>query len=115
MKIYYLPIFLKKFKVYAKKNRNLKKDFEKFLQDLKNLSINSIYIKNNVYKVRLQNKSSNRGKSSGYRVYYFYKIDKAIVLLYIYSKQDLSNLDDKIIDKLIKECKILFKDEIFDN
>ena len=36
----------------------------------------AICIKDNTYKIRVKNSSSNRGKSGGYRVYYFLLHDK---------------------------------------
>lgn len=111
--ILYLPIFAKKLKELGKKNPNIKKDYQTLLDTLEKDPTNAINIKESVYKMRVQNSSSNRGKSSGYRVYYFYKTNKnAVVLLYIYSKSMLSNLNDETLDELINECKILFKDEL---
>jgi len=109
LNILYLPIFAKKLKEYSKKNPNLKKDYQKLLDTIQTNPTNAIYIKENVYKIRLQNSSLNKGKSSGYRVYYFYKTDKnTIILLYIYSKNKQISLSDNILDKLIKEAKIFF-------
>ncbi len=111
--ILYLPIFAKKIKQYTKKNPFMKKDYQNLLDTLKSNPTNATSIKENVYKIRLQNSSSNKGKSSGYRVYYFYK-DKndTIILLYMYSKNEQTNLNDEVLNELISECKITFKDEL---
>lgn len=111
--IKYLPIFAKKLKELAKKNPNIKKDYQKLLDTLQENPTGAINIKDNVYKIRVQNSSSNKGKSAGYRVYYFYKTENNfIALLYIYSKSSLLNLRDDVLDELIQECKIIFKDEL---
>jgi mRNA-degrading endonuclease RelE of RelBE toxin-antitoxin system len=113
LNILYLPIFAKKLKQYSKKNPNMKKDYQGLLNTLESNPTNAIAIKENVYKIRLQNSSSNRGKSAGYRVYYFYKNEKdTIVLLYIYSKNEQSNLNDESLNKLIKECQTTFENEL---
>lgn len=111
--IFYLPIFARKLKQYGKKNPNIKQDYQELLNTLEKDPTNAIDIKDNVYKIRLKNSSSNKGKSSGYRVYYFYKNEKnTIVLLYMYSKSELSNLSDEKLDELINECKITFNNEL---
>jgi len=108
MQIKTLPIFDKKLKSLTKKNPSLKKDFIEFIDDLRKNPKDAIYIKESVYKIRVKNSANNKGKSAGYRVYYFYKDTNGIlVLLYIYTKQEFSNLPNEILDKLIKECKAL--------
>ena len=58
----------------------------------------------------MANSSSNKGKSAGYRVYYFYKdSNESLVLFYMHSKSDVSNINDARLDKLIIECKIFFE------
>lgn len=112
--IFYLPIFKKKLEHYGKKNPNMKQDYQDLLHTLEKDPTNAILIKNETYKIRVANTSSNKGKSSGYRVYYFYRSSKnTIVLLYMYSKNEEANLNDDKLDKLISECQILFKDELF--
>jgi len=109
MHIKTLPIFDKKIKFLKKKNPNIKKDFLSFLEQLKKEPTSAIHIKGNVFKKRMQNSSNNKGKSSGYRVYYFYKDkDGVVVLLYIYTKKEFSNLSDEFVDELVKECEALF-------
>ncbi len=52
------------------------------------------------YKVRLENKSANFGKSNGFKVIYYVVIDKKVYLLTIYSKKDGERIpdDSEIID-----------------
>jgi len=111
--IFTLPLFEKRLKYYNKKNPLLKKDFAKLL-DL--LEINpepttAIPLKENVYKIRMANASANKGKSVGYRVYYFYKNRQGTLLLfYMHSKSDESNINDVRLDRLIRECEIFLKE-----
>ena len=109
--IYTLPIFDKKFKYYKKKNPLLKKDYAELLDLLENnpLPKTAIPLKDKVYKIRMANSSSNKGKSAGYRVYYFYKSEKdTIILFYMHSKSDEANIKNIKLDKLIIDCKIFF-------
>ena len=112
--IFTMPIFERKLKHYAKKNTNMKEDYKFLLDTLEKNPASAIHIKDEVFKIRLKNSSSNRGKSSGYRVYYFYKNSKhTIVLLYIYSKNEQSNLSNEKLDKIVSDCKIIFEDSLF--
>jgi mRNA-degrading endonuclease RelE of RelBE toxin-antitoxin system len=109
--IFTLPIFDKKLKHYRKKNPLLKKDYAKLLDLLETNPepTTAIALKDKVYKIRMANSSSNKGKSAGYRVYYFYKDDNdTLLLFYMHSKSDESNINDARLDKLIIECKIFF-------
>jgi len=110
--IFTLPIFDKKLKSYKKKNPLLKKDFTELLDLLEKSPIpkTAIPLKDKVYKIRMANSSSNKGKSAGYRVYYFYKdTNESLVLFYMHSKSDASNINDARLNKLIVECKIFFE------
>ncbi|NKQ41019.1 MAG: hypothetical protein HF962_05570, partial [Sulfurovum sp.] len=69
----------------------------------------AIPLKDKVYKIRMANSSSNKGKSAGHRVYYFYKDNKdTLLLFYMHSKSDEANINDVRLDKLIVECEIFF-------
>ena len=116
IEIFTLPIFEKKLKQYAKKNSLLiTKDYRNLLNILENDPIDktSIYLKNETYKIRLKNSSLKKGKNKGYRVYYFYRnSENTIILLYIHSKSDESNMQEHKLDKLIMECNIIFNKNI---
>jgi hypothetical protein len=53
------------------------------------------------YKIRLKNHSNNKGKSGGYRVITYTKIEDTIILVYIYSKSDHDSILDKKIDAIV--------------
>lgn len=62
----------------------------------------AISIKNNIYKVRIKNSNKNRGKSAGYRIYYYVKIEKIVYFLTIYDKSETSMIDENILSEIIK-------------
>ena len=64
-----------------------------------NLGIN---LGGNTFKIRLQNKSNNKGKSGDYRIITYTKLEDTILLVYIYSKSDLENISDNKINEIIK-------------
>ena len=109
--IFTLPLFEKKLKYYKKKNPLLNRDFSKLLDLLETNPepTTAIPLKDKVYKIRMANSSSNKGKSAGYRVYYFYKdSEDTLLLFYMHSKSDESNINSIKLDRLIIECEIFF-------
>lgn len=111
--IYTLPLFDKKLKHYRKKNPLLKRDYTALLDLLQDDPIPStaIPLKERIYKIRMANSSANKGKSGGYRIYYFYKnCEDTLLLFYMQSKSDETTINDTRLDKLIIECKLFFDD-----
>jgi hypothetical protein len=95
--------FNKSAKLLAKKYTNFKNDLKVLREELLMPSANSTDLGDNFYKIRLQNISINKGKSSGFRVVYFYKtIDNEIYLLDIYSKNDIKTISKNQLLKLVK-------------
>ena len=84
-------IFKKSFKKLLKKDRSLLLEYEKLLNDLEDNITLGRSLGNNRYKIRIKNTTSNKGKSGGYRVITYTKIEDTVVLVYIYSKSDTDN------------------------
>ena len=102
-KIYALNQFKKDVKRLQKRYKYIKDDLKTLNKILQNNPKEGIRLFSNVYKIRVQNSSINKGKSGGFRVIYYY-IDKQknIYLLSIYSKSDLANISDKKILQILK-------------
>jgi mRNA-degrading endonuclease RelE of RelBE toxin-antitoxin system len=58
-----------------------------------------------VYKVRLPNRDSHRGKSGGYRVIYYLRTASQIILLTIYSKSERSDIGADQIQAIIRSSE----------
>lgn len=58
-------------------------------------------VKYQVFKVRLKNSNIQKGKSGGYRVIYYLKTAQGIILATIYSKSDISDVSNEIIEEAI--------------
>ena len=56
-----------------------------------------------MFKVRLRNRDTQKGKRSGYRLIYYVKTPTRIVLLTIYSKLEQGDIPPKRIQKIIRE------------
>jgi mRNA-degrading endonuclease RelE of RelBE toxin-antitoxin system len=98
-------VFKKGFKKLLKKDRHLIQTYEQLLQELRKNPALGTQLSDGRYKIRLQNKSNNKGKCGGYRVITYTKIENTLVLVYIYSKNEMESVADKKIDEIIKSYK----------
>ena len=105
MKIKTTDIFEKSFKKLLKKDRNLLKEYETLLIDLHNNPHIGKSLGSGKYKIRIKNKSNNKGKSAGYRVITYTQIEETLVLVYIYSKSQTENVISEKIDAVIRDFK----------
>lgn len=98
--------FKKSFKKLFKKDKLLIAEYEELINKLEQNSTLGIDLGNGRYKIRLQNRSNNKGKSAGYRVVTYTKIEDTVLLVHIYSKSDTENILDKKIDEIIGNYKV---------
>jgi len=105
VKIEVLNSFKKEFKNLLKKDIFLIDEYESLIKRLHKNPYLGVSIGGGRYKIRLQNSSNNKGKSGGYRVITYTKIEDTVVLVYIYSKNDLENLSIEKIDTIVKTYK----------
>ncbi len=102
MNIKVTDIFKKSFKKLYKKDRYLLDEYETLLKKLQINPTLGTHISDGRYKIRVQNRSNNKGKSAGYRVITYTKIENTLLLVYIYSKSDMENIVDKKVDEIIR-------------
>lgn len=101
-----LPSFKKDLKQLNKRFRNVKSDITQLMNTLQGNPQSGIFIKKDIYKIRLKNSDINSGKSSRYRVLYYYLNSKnEIIFFTIFSKSDIENISNDDLDNLIKEYK----------
>ena len=99
-----LPNFTKDIKRLHKKYKSLPKDLKTLKKELINNPKAGIELGSNCFKIRLENSSVPTGKSKGFRVIYYYLDDQNnIYLMAIYSKSELSNINDSKIIDILKE------------
>lgn len=94
--------FIKSVKKLSKKYKLIKKNLILLQNELQN-DIAGIELGSNCYKIRLANSSIPTGKSGGFRVIYYKKIQNKIFLLEIYSKTQLENISDEKIVQIIQD------------
>ena len=100
------PRFKKDLRELAKRYRSIRTDLQPLIEQLQAgeiLGDRIAGVKYQVFKVRLKNTNIQKGKSGGYRVIYYLKTDKEIILTTIYSKSDLSDVSNEIIIEAIAQ------------
>lgn len=100
------PRFRKDLKDLAKRYRSIRKDLQPLIQELQSGNTPGDRIQGlnyQVFKVRLKNSDIQKGKSAGYRVIYYLQTKTAVVLITIYSKSDLSDVSDRVIEQAIRQ------------
>ena len=103
LKIISLESFAKDVKKLYKKNKKLSQDLRTLNEKLLENPKVGIELSSKLYKMRLENSSSNSGKSGGFRVIYYYLDEEEnIYLLKIYSKTEIENIKEEILIKLLK-------------
>lgn len=98
--------FKKDLSQLAKRYRSIRKDLDPLVEQLKSgeiLGDRLSGLNNQVFKVRLKNSDIQKGKSAGYRVIYYIKTETSIVLVTIYSKSDISDLQNTVIENIIED------------
>ena len=97
------PEFEKSLKRLSKKYKSLKADYLAFLSELEKNPMMGDEIFPNCRKVRIAIKSKGKGKSGGGRVIvYFEIIEDKIILLFIYDKAEMENVQTAFIEQIIK-------------
>ncbi|NBD17325.1 MAG: type II toxin-antitoxin system RelE/ParE family toxin [Cyanobacteria bacterium] len=99
------PRFKKDLAQLAKRYRSIRKDLEPLIEQLQAGEIVGDRVSNvnyQVFKVRLRNSDIKKGKRAGYRVIYYLKTKDRIILVTIYSKADWSDIQNKVIEEIIK-------------
>jgi mRNA-degrading endonuclease RelE of RelBE toxin-antitoxin system len=100
------PRFKKDLRDLAKRYRSIRTDLQSLIEQLQageTPGDQVTGIQYQIFKVRLKNSNIQKGKSGGYRVIYYLKTDTKIILTTIYSKSDLSDVSNAIIEAAIAQ------------
>ncbi|MDR3267805.1 MAG: addiction module toxin RelE [Tannerella sp.] len=97
------PEFEKALKRLKKKYPSIKEDYLVFLAELEKNPVMGDEIFPNCRKVRIAIKSKGKGKSGGGRIiFYFEIIQDTVILLYIYDKSEMDNVQTDFIEQILK-------------
>lgn len=103
-----LSCFDKEVKRLFKKFKQLPSDLKILKKELLENPKSGIELSHSCYKIRLANSSIPTGKSGGFRIiYYHIDANENLYLMSIYSKNELENIDDKVILQILKENELL--------
>lgn len=100
------PRFQRDLRDLAKRYRSIRTDLQPLLERLQageTPGDRIAGIRYQVFKVRLKNSNIQKGKSGGYRVIYYLKTEKSIILATIYAKSDRSDVSNDIIEAAIAQ------------
>lgn len=100
------PRFKRDLRELAKRYRSIRSDIQPLIEQLQAGEIPGDRIagvKYQVFKVRLKNSDIQKGKSGDYRVIYYLKTEQGIILTTIYSKSDISDVSNEIIEEAIAQ------------
>jgi mRNA-degrading endonuclease RelE of RelBE toxin-antitoxin system len=108
------PRFQRDLRDLAKRYRSIRLDLQPLMEQLKSGETPGdrvTGIKYQIFKVRLKNSNIQKGKSGGYRVIYYLKTEIEIILATIYSKSDLSDISNQVIEEAIAQYEAINKSE----
>ena len=102
----YTPQFKKELKRFYRKYPHVQTDIQPLIDNLQKGNFQGDQIPSvgyPVYKVRIRSTDQTKGKSGGYRVIYYLRTAKFVVLLRIYHKSVRSDLPPDVIRLVIQE------------
>lgn len=104
MEIIPTPQFVKDVKRLYKKYPSLSNDLKLLGQELSQNPALGESLGNNLFKIRINIRSKNKGKSGGGRVITWVKYEKnTIWLLTLYDKSALENISNHFLEELIRD------------
>ena len=102
--VFFTPEFKRNLRQLAKKYRHIKSDVQPLLGELSQGQTPGDQIPGvqyEVFKVRVRNSDSGKGKSGGYRVIYQRTLQQTTILITIYSKSEQEDIAAKEIRQII--------------
>jgi mRNA-degrading endonuclease RelE of RelBE toxin-antitoxin system len=98
--------FQKDLRDLSKRYRSIRKDLQSLIEQFQASEFPGNEVagaKYQIFKVRLKNSDTRKGKSGGYRVIYYLKTAQAVILVTIYSESDFSDVSNETIEEAIAQ------------
>jgi mRNA-degrading endonuclease RelE of RelBE toxin-antitoxin system len=99
--------FKRNLRFLSKKYRNVRSDIEPIIAEIQKGKFVGDQIPKTgdsvIYKVRVRNRDTKKGKSGGYRIIYFLENEQKVILLTIYSKTKQSDISPEKIQSILKK------------
>lgn len=106
VEIAFTPEFKRNLRSLAKKYPRIRTDLQPILDQLQAGDFMGEQIPGTgytLYKVRVKNSDSAKGKRSGYRVIYYLKTPREIILVTMYSKTEQQDVSASQIQRILSE------------
>ncbi len=106
MEIFYSNAFKRQLRRLARRYRHIKDDIDPILDALKAGETPGDQLTGQGYtlfKVRAKNSDSQRGKSGGYRIIYYLKMETQCILVTIYAKSKQDDISPDALSQLMRE------------
>lgn len=100
------PTFKRNLRTLAKKYRSIRHDIQPMIEQLERGELPGDQIPGigyPVFKLRVRNSDIQKGKSGGYRLIYYVKTERGIILLTIYAKSEQVDIIAEDIRNIIAE------------
>ncbi|MHC5611358.1 MAG: type II toxin-antitoxin system RelE/ParE family toxin [Nostoc sp.] len=100
------PTFNRNLRTLAKKYRSIQNDIQPVIEQLEKAELPGDQIPGvayAVFKLRVRNSDTQKGKSGGYRLIYYVKTATGIILLTIYAKSEQVDIAADGIQSIITE------------
>lgn len=100
------PTFNRNLRTLAKKYRSIRNDIQPVIEQLERGELLGEQISGigyEVFKLRVRNSDIQKGKSGGYRLIYYVKTTKGIILLTVYTKSEQADITADEIRSIIAE------------
>jgi mRNA-degrading endonuclease RelE of RelBE toxin-antitoxin system len=104
------PTFNRNLRALAKKYRSIRNDLQPVIEQLEQGELPGDQIPGvgyTVFKLRVRNSDTQKGKSGGYRLIYYVKTAKGIILLTVYAKSEQVDIAAEDIQSIITEYEQL--------
>jgi mRNA-degrading endonuclease RelE of RelBE toxin-antitoxin system len=106
VQVEFTPEFKRNIRQLAKKYRHLQADVQPVIAQLASGQTPGTQIPRTgytVFKVRIQNSDIQKGKRSGYRMIYYLKTPKLVLLITLYAKTEQGDIAAEQIRRIIRE------------
>ncbi|MEE4358483.1 MAG: type II toxin-antitoxin system RelE/ParE family toxin [Desulfococcaceae bacterium] len=105
--IRFTPEFKRNLRALAKKYRHIRSDVQPLINEIQKGNFIGDQIPGTkgytVFKVRVKNTDSRKGKRSGYRFIYYLKTHNEVILITIYSKNEQTDISPEQLRQILKK------------
>lgn len=104
----YAPEFKRNLRELAKRYRHIRSDVEPIIEQLQMGQVPGDQVPGTpftIFKVRIRNSDTRKGKSGGYRMIYYLRTGTQILLVTIYSKLEQGDISARQIRKIVLESE----------